>query len=76
MSKIKAPCYNCTKRNPQCHSNCEEYREYRRENNKRRAFLKNKKAENSLLNSTTINAVRRMQKKKEISEHGNYRKAK
>lgn len=37
------PCFECTKRHPNCHSTCKEYRDWKAENDsKRKAILKKK----------------------------------
>lgn len=74
MTKIKVPCYNCEKRNAQCHASCEAYKEYRREYNEKRALLKAYKAKESNIVEVTIKAVKRMRKRKQASEHSNARK--
>lgn len=32
-ARLKPPCQNCQKREPGCHSSCEEYIKYERQNN-------------------------------------------
>lgn len=36
MLMTNSPCFNCTKRNAECHSICEEYAEFAKENEKKR----------------------------------------
>lgn len=42
---MQSPCYNCERRHPNCHSECEEYAEFARE----RAEINAKKHEESRL---------------------------
>ena len=32
MSMMKVPCKNCNERNIECHSHCEKYKEYQKQN--------------------------------------------
>jgi len=34
--KNKSPCYNCKKRVVGCHSNCSDYQEWKKQNDKRK----------------------------------------
>lgn len=45
MSKIQVPCYRCEQRHTGCHSECEAYAKYCRENAKRRYLIKSQKEE-------------------------------
>ena len=40
MSKIAAPCRDCDWRKPGCHAECEGYQNYKREVEKKKAYLK------------------------------------
>ena len=78
MKKPDVPCHNCTERcvtlGHNCHSDCERYMTYCRENNKQKAFLKEQRAKNAMMTEVTINAVKRVQRKKQMGEHQNARK--
>ena len=73
MSRIKAPCYNCTKRHSHCHSECEAYREYRRELVKKNSFIKEERQKDSIVTASIVTAIKKSQRKKNASEHLGYR---
>lgn len=37
---IFSPCLNCTKRQPACHSSCDEYKDYRKKLDELNALIK------------------------------------
>lgn len=70
MSRIKSPCYKCEQRYVGCHSYCEAYKNYRKENAQIRSVIKSAKARNADITYYVVKAVKRMQKKKEIMNRG------
>ena len=62
--KIVCPCRHCEERQVGCHSNCEKYATYCRENAIRNSTIKGAKAEAAEMREYVIRAIHRHRKTK------------
>ena len=44
---LVSPCLNCDKRHLRCHSDCEEYKQFQFENEKRKKYAREKRESNN-----------------------------
>ena len=77
MNKPKVPCHNCTERcvtlGHNCHSDCERYQAFCKENLERNRFLREQKAKSKMVDSFMISVVNKVQHKKVAAEVWNRR---
>lgn len=65
MSGIKVPCHNCEQRHIGCHSECEAYANYCKENAEKQALIYSKKAEEAEVCKYIASRMNKMRKAKE-----------
>lgn len=73
MSKVKCPCQGCEQRTARCHSECEAYLIYRRENARRNAALKLQRKKDSIVTDYVV-ACMNKQKKEKRKDHLGFKK--
>jgi hypothetical protein len=60
----KTPCYGCERREPLCHSSCEEYKAYAQARADRSRMICSKRAEERMVNDVLIKAAERTMREK------------
>lgn len=70
MSRIKVPCKGCGQRHMGCHSECESYATYRRENAKRGALIKSQKARTAEVQTYIVSCINKNRRTKEKTHIG------
>ena len=60
---VKSPCYNCSDRTMNCHSSCDNYKNWKDGENKIKSYIVENKKLNSALNSRQLDAIKRMKRK-------------
>lgn len=70
MSKIKVPCHNCERRTSTCHSECEAYEVYRKENAKRNAAIKSAQYADAEMREYVVRNINRQRRTKEKTHMG------
>ena len=70
MSKPAVPCHNCENRQVGCHSNCEAYATYRRENAMRNGAKKDAMAGDTEMRAYVVSAINRNKRRKDKTHLG------
>lgn len=67
------PCYGCEKRRAEngynCHSDCPDYKVYKQKREDRAEMIRKKRAEEAMVNSVHIKAVRKQKKKNDAVKY-------
>mgnify|MGYP003305519051 CR=1 FL=1 len=66
--KTRCCCYGCTKRTSTCHSTCQDYKDFQRENDARNQLIRQAKDKESISISVVVRAAEKARKKRERKE--------
>jgi hypothetical protein len=69
MSKLKVPCYGCENRHQGCHSSCETYKTFQRENLERNRQIREAKEKDAMITGVKIRSLNKLFGRANVSEH-------
>ena len=64
MSRVKSPCYKCESRHSGCHSECELYAHFQRENAMERNLINTERTRQAAVTNYIVTATIKHQKQK------------
>lgn len=70
--KVSRPCKDCTKRSYKCHSNCEKYNQFLKENEQRKRTLIEMREQNRPFIERRVNQCTRMEKRAKANNKSRY----
>lgn len=74
MADKKVPCYGCERREPLCHSSCEDYKRFCKAREEEAKAIRKKRADEAMVTGVFINSVKRNTKDINANRQSAWRK--